>query len=186
MGPQAGGQRNRTMRLMHVPHTWNRLAEIDWAGLTERLRRVALGLTRSRETADELVQQTLAALLAKAPQQATSLGYARRALVRQWLDTQRSLRRRAARLARAAAGQRGWYAPADAADEAEQAALARKAIERLPPLQRAVLTLRLVEELDYAAIAEIVDGTVESVRASLHLARRRVREALGSAVGESS
>ena len=57
----------------------------------------------------------------------------------------------------------------------------RRAIETLPPMQRAVVVLRLVEELDYADIAATLGCSVQAVRANLHLGRQRVRRLAGEA-----
>ncbi len=151
----------------------------DWAALSERLRRMATALTHRADDAEELTQQTFAALLAKNPDRVEHLGYARRTMVRLWLDRQRSVRRRVAHLARLAFSARRWHADADPLSAGEQNARMRQAIESLPPQQRAVLVLRLVEELDYEQIAETLNCAVRTVRAHLHLGRRRVREMLG-------
>ncbi len=55
----------------------------------------------------------------------------------------------------------------------------QSALRALPARQRAVVVLRLVEELDYAQIAETLDCSVGSVRSILHLARTRLRASLG-------
>ncbi len=151
----------------------------DWAALSERLRRMAMALTHRPDDAEELTQQTFAALLAKNPDRVEHLGYARRTMVRLWLDRQRSVRRRVAHLARLAFSARRWHADADPLSVSEQKARMRRAIESLPPKQRAVLVLRLVEELDYEQIASALNCPVQTVRAHLHLGRRSVREMLG-------
>ena len=151
----------------------------DWAALSERLRRMAIALTHRPDDAEELTQQTFAALLAKNPDRIEHLGYARQTMVRLWLDRQRSIRRRAAHLARLAFSARRWHVVADRLSAGEQKARMRRAIESLPPKQQAVLVLRLVEELGYDEIAEGLNCSVQTVRAHLHLGRRRVREILG-------
>lgn len=151
----------------------------DWAALAERLRRLALALTRDQHRADDLCQQTLAALLAKAPDRADHAGYARRTLVRLWMDDQRSIRRRLARLVRLSRTAPSHADPRDPAADAEHLALVRDAIDHLPPRQRAALTMRLVEDLDYDQIAAALGCTPAAVRSSLHLARRAIRTQLG-------
>ena len=140
---------------------------------------MALALTHCTDDAEELTQQTFAALLAKNPDRVEHLGYARRTMVRLWLDRQRSVQRRVAHLARLAFSARRWHADADPLSVSEQKARMRRAIESLPPKQRAVLVLRLVEELGYDQIASALKCSVQTVRAHLHLGRRRVRELLG-------
>ncbi len=151
----------------------------DWTDTVGRLHRFALTLTHDGHAADDLTQQALANVLARAPGQIGNAAYLRRSLVRLWLDSQRSWRRRMAHLVRVAASATRWKTDRDRADEREQVERVRAAVALLPPRQRAVLTLRLIEGLDYADIADMLGCSLESVRASLHLARRRVRRVLG-------
>ncbi|MBX3373456.1 MAG: sigma-70 family RNA polymerase sigma factor [Phycisphaeraceae bacterium] len=154
----------------------------DWTLLRRRLLVTATSLTGRAEEADELVQEALTRILVHRPEAAYHAGYARQVLTRCWLDRQRSMRRRAARLLRMAHGfidRRGAAgAPQSSALAEDTQALIRAAVDRLPPRQRAVLVLRLVEDLPYPAIAEALDTTVASVRASLHLARAAMRASL--------
>ncbi len=151
----------------------------DWAALSERLQRMAMALTHRPDDAEELTQQTFAVLLAKNPDRVEHLGYARQTMMRLWLDRQRSVRRRVSHLARLAFSARRWHVDADPLSAGEQKARTRRAIESLPPKQRAVLVLRLVEELEYDQIASALNCSVQAVRAHLHLGRRRLREMLG-------
>ena len=151
----------------------------EWVELSSRLRQCAQALTGSGDAAEELTQQTLAVLLGRQPDKATHLGYARKTLVRLWLDGQRSARRRMARRARLAAARARWHIDRDRPDDVEQVARIRAAAALLPPRQRAVLVLRLMEGLGYAQIAEALDCSVASVRSNLHLARSRIRRHLG-------
>ncbi len=149
---------------------------VDWRDVSERLRRYALALARRHDEADDLVQQTLATLLARAPDKAGHLGYARATLTRVYLDRERSLRRRIARTLRIA---HSSPPPRSApADPSEGAPALHAAIDSLPPRQRAALVLRLVEGLDYAQIAAALECTPEAVRSSLHVARAAVRAAM--------
>ena len=143
-------------------------------------RRVAaLALTGTGDDADDLTQQTLATLLARRPDKVAHVGYARKTMLRLWLDHQRSLRRRLGRLGRLATGLDRWHVDPDTARADEEAARMQAALRALPPRQRAVIVLRLVEELDYAQIAETLDCSVGAVRSILHLARTRLRASLG-------
>lgn len=151
----------------------------DWAELAARLRRFATALTGSSDAADELTQQTLAMLLSRRPERAGHLGYARRTLLRLWLDRRRSFVRRAAGWLRYVLHRPTETRDADAIEAGEQVGRVREVLGELPPRQRAVLVLRLVEELDYEQIAETLGCTVEAARANLHLARRQVRRRLG-------
>jgi RNA polymerase sigma-70 factor (ECF subfamily) len=50
------------------------------------------------------------------------------------------------------------------------------AVERLPPKQRQVVELRLVHEMSFRAIAEIMGGTEDSAKANYHHAVKKLRE----------
>ncbi len=69
--------------------------------------------------------------------------------------------------------------PADGPDERlerdHDADDLRRRIERLPPLQRAVVTMRAYDELPYREIAEILGTTETSARVSFHHAITRLR-----------
>ncbi len=146
----------------------------DWTWISRTLLRIAGALTGNTDDAEELTQRTLAALLAKAPHKVAHLGYARRSMLRLWLDEQRSLRRRFRALASFALVNRRH------ADDTgpETRELARRVINTLPPVQRAVLVLRLVEGLTSDEIATSLDIDVRAVRSNLHLARARICNAL--------
>jgi RNA polymerase sigma-70 factor, ECF subfamily len=58
--------------------------------------------------------------------------------------------------------------PADAAIATETAALLAQAVQQLPPQQRAVVVLRIWEDLSYAEIAEIVGRSEATVRSNMH------------------
>lgn len=141
------------------------------------LRSRALALGASTHEADDLAQQAIANALARAPEKAAHAGYAIRTLTRLWLDRQRSLRARAARLRRLAFIAMAAKPAIEARDDA-RTAIVHAAIERLPPKQRAALVLRIVEGLNYTAIAEAIGCTEDAARASLHEARARLKREL--------
>lgn len=163
----------------------------DWGRLAGMLRRYALALSGNAAEADDLAQQTLARLLARQAGKADHVGYARQTLTRLWLDRQRSLKRRLARLAAIArhptaashgARQRAADDPSGSSAQRETARQVRRAVSALPPMQRAVVVLRLIEDMDYAHIADILETSEDSVRSSLHLARKRLRTILGDLI----
>lgn len=155
------------------------LGDSDWAGIAENLLHFAAALTGSRHEAEDLVQQTIAALLAKRRESVDHRGLARVTLTRLWLTRQRAHRRLLARLKKLATGGPGRDTSMDRVELDEQAGLARAAMDQLPPRQRAALMLRVVGELPYEAIAEALSCDVQAVRSNLHLARARVRVMLG-------
>lgn len=152
----------------------------DWTGLAARLKRYALALTRDVHQADDLAQQTLAAMLLKGDGARDPEAYAITAATRLWISQQRSLRRSVQRLARIAAERAGVLdtSPRSASETDEDRAALDRAIQSLPPVQRAVFVLRVVEELDYAGIAAAMECDVGAVRSNLHLARSRLRQTL--------
>lgn len=62
--------------------------------------------------------------------------------------------------------------------QAEQGARLRRAMKRLSPKDRAVLTLRHFAELDYEAIAQVLEVDEKTVKSRLFDARRRLRALL--------
>src|SRR5207237_6401737 len=58
------------------------------------------------------------------------------------------------------------------------ATLVREAVQRLPARQRDALYLRYYLDLDYHAIADVLDVEVGTVSATLHAARNSLRDAL--------
>jgi RNA polymerase sigma-70 factor (ECF subfamily) len=68
--------------------------------------------------------------------------------------------------------------PADGLVASETAESITQAVLRLPPQQRAVVTLRIWDELSYARIAAIVGCTEATVRSHMHLALGALRKDL--------
>lgn len=150
---------------------------IDSSSLVSILRAKARILGADSHEAEDLAQETIARILARAPEKQGHIGYATQTLTRLWLDQQRTLRARARRLRRLAASAVSSPASIYISDDA-RSAIVFNAIRLLPPKQRAALVLRLVEGLGYASIAEAIGCTEEAARASLHEARARLRKEL--------
>lgn len=66
--------------------------------------------------------------------------------------------------------------PEAAAQKNEQLGRLRESINRLPNQQRLALVLRTMEQMDYGDIADVMQLSIPSVRAHVHLARRRLAE----------
>jgi len=58
----------------------------------------------------------------------------------------------------------------------------RALVDALPAKQRACLTMRYLQDLDYAEIGSILDCTEESARANVYQAIRRLRAALAEEI----
>lgn len=150
---------------------------IDSSSLVSILRAKARILGADSHEAEDLAQETIARILARAPEKQGHVGYATQTMTRLWLDRQRTLRARARRLRRLAASAVSSPAALYVSDDA-RSTIVFNAIRLLPPKQRAALVLRLVEGLGYASIAEAIGCTEEAARASLHEARTRLRKEL--------
>lgn len=72
-------------------------------------------------------------------------------------------------------------APERLASEREELRRALDALRELPPRQREVLYLSACEGLSTAEIGEVLGIRSDAVKASLHLARKNLRERLGEA-----
>lgn len=59
---------------------------------------------------------------------------------------------------------------------ADSAVLVRKIIAELPDLQRTVIRLRDIEQLEYEEIAEVTQLNVNAIRVNLSRARKKVRD----------
>lgn len=64
----------------------------------------------------------------------------------------------------------------DSSWSAEDAALVHQAIETLSPEHREAVTLRFIEDMSYADIAEVVGCGVGTVRSRLHYAKQKIRD----------
>lgn len=134
-------------------------------------------LSDGRDAAEEIVQAAWVAIwrgLAGLRDDAAFLAFALRIVTR--LAAQEVARRQAARRLAAAAAplQEAEGAVPDPAEAHDlQAALAA-----LPPADRALVTLALVEEMSGAELAQALDIPVGTVKSRLFHARRRLREAL--------
>ena len=76
--------------------------------------------------------------------------------------------------------------PNDSIEKREQAVQLYAALDRLSGEHRSILVLREMEELDYDAIAEILELPVGTVRSRLHRARIRLRELLEKVMDQNS
>ncbi len=128
-----------------------------------RLVAHAMLLVRSREQAEDLVQDALVATFtgkARFASLAEAEQYVRRAIVSRFMDAARKRGRERAALVRHAARPVVVPEPADAsiADEVEDA------LAELPPRERACVVLRHLEDLsvrDTAALLRISEGAVK-------------------------
>jgi RNA polymerase sigma-70 factor (family 1) len=64
----------------------------------------------------------------------------------------------------------------DYLENAELAGLVKRIIAELPDLQRTVIHLRDIEQLEYEEIAEVTELNVNAIRVNLSRARKKVRD----------
>jgi RNA polymerase sigma-70 factor (ECF subfamily) len=64
----------------------------------------------------------------------------------------------------------------DHLDTANSVELVKKAIAELPDLQRTIIHLRDIEQLEYEEIAEATQMNVNAIRVNLSRARKKVRD----------
>jgi RNA polymerase sigma-70 factor (ECF subfamily) len=141
--------------------------------------RVAFGVLRQREDAEDVAQDAFAKAY-RSFRQLRDRDRFRAWLVRMtWrlaLDRQRNDRRRASRELRA--GPAPVHSPADSLDARERAEQLWRAIDALPEKLRVTIVLSGIEGHDVrevAALLELPEGTVKS---RLFLARRQLKERL--------
>ncbi len=170
---------------MPTPRTPARDQDDAWRELSARLHRLARAISGRRAGAcDDLVQETIARCL-RAGRSPFEFAYARTTLLRVHLDNERSTRRRLARTLRWALASRATRDP-DAEhesegdlDRSETLHAARRALDRLSPMQRSAYLLRVIEGMSYAEIAAALGTTESAAGSSVHAARRRLMESLG-------
>lgn len=153
-----------------------------------RLYRSAAALCGPGEQAEELAQQAVVAILTTAPDKLDHAGYGRKVVTHTWLTRQRSLARRARRLAALAAIEAARLNPHHLSDHPtatepspDRSRDVRRALDALPPKQRAALVLRVVEGLTYQQIAAAINSSPDAARANVHHARTKVRNTLRNA-----
>ncbi len=136
--------------------------------LLPRLRRFAHGLTANAADADDLTQIAVErALRARGPwQEGTRLdAWLYRIMRNCWIDTVRSRTRAGRVLAPEEAGEHVGHDPTGQMDAKIDLERLMRAMEQLPPEQREVVALVLIEGFGYREAAELLDlpiGTVSS------------------------
>lgn len=136
--------------------------------LLPRLRRFAHGLAANRADADDLTQITIErALRARMQwQEGTRLdAWLYRIMRNCWIDTVRARGRAARIIAPEEAGEHVGHDPTAQMDAKIDLERLMRAMEKLPPEQREVVALVLIEGFGYRETAELLDlpiGTISS------------------------
>lgn len=133
-----------------------------------RLRRFAFALSGNAADADDLVQATVERALRSAAQWQAGTRFDSwmfRIARNLWIDTVRARSRHAARFVPEEVGADTGFDPRPATEAVIDLGRAMAALERLPPEQREVVALILIDGLGYRETAEALDlpiGTVSS------------------------
>ncbi len=146
----------------------------------ERVFRFALRLAGDRHQAEDLTQETIlrAVRSGKIPSDARAMRvWLFQIAANVWRDERRRAKHPAAR-AKPIVDEpaRQTASPLEKVIEAEQLELAIQMMDSLPPRQREVLFLATCEGLTLAEVAQALAITPAAAKASLSLARRRMRE----------
>ena len=154
------------------------VAPVDLAAVRRRMIRLAVRLVWNRTDAEDIVQEAFQTALKRGP--ATNEALFEPWLVRTvgYLCLNYRRRRRPEPLQEWMETSHDASSSTGSLDRAEALDRLRGAIEQLPGQQRLALVLRTMEQMDYGRIAEIMESSVSSVRANVHLARRRLVELL--------
>jgi RNA polymerase sigma factor (sigma-70 family) len=144
--------------------------------LTALVRRVVTNRVQDRESADEIVQETIARLLAAGRRLDDSAAgpyaivTARNLIASQWRRNS-THQRHEHRLF----DPRGAHEPEDSIVEQEEAAAVRAALDRLHPRERDVLVAHEVAGQDTKSLAEEIGSTPGAVAAQLNRSRAKLR-----------
>jgi RNA polymerase sigma-70 factor (ECF subfamily) len=130
----------------------------------------ALGLSHSE--AEDVLQETFAALLQLAQAPAAPRHYCLRAFRNRALNYRRSLWRRLVRELEA----RHWFEPSPEHSHWERAAM--RALARLPQEQREVIVLKIWHGYSFQAIAELLDTSPNTVAGRYRYGLQKLRAAL--------
>ncbi|MGI9517955.1 MAG: RNA polymerase sigma factor [Pirellulaceae bacterium] len=151
---------------------------VDFGEHSRSLWRFALSLTGCHATAEDLVQETMLRAV-KQQQQLSDVENTRAWLftvaANLWRDQCRQQQRRPPSQPLhlvAEPATRDWAET----ENREHLTRVMESFQELPELQRKVLYLRTVEQFSIAEIAEIAETTINSVKVSLSLARKRLRQ----------
>jgi RNA polymerase sigma-70 factor, ECF subfamily len=153
----------------------------------DRVFRFACRMTGSREAAEDVTHNCFASLLERPrgfePGRSGLGTYLCAAARNQSLTHARRTWREAAGLSGPDLRPAREPGPLDLVLAHERGRMVREALLRLAPLHREVVILADYDELDLAAIAEIVGAEVGAVKVRLHRARRKLRRALEGYMG---
>ena len=153
--------------------------EHQLGGLIPRLRRFARALSKNRADADDLVQASLERALRARTQwrPGTRLDSWLYAIVRnQWIDTVRARSRREKLEAPLEDAEQRGEDPRSAMDASIELKRMTAAMQQLPPEQREVVALILIEGFAYREAAEMLEVPIGTVSSRLVRGRNALLE----------
>ena len=147
-----------------------------------RLRRFAFSLSRDAADADDLLQGTVERAMRSLDQWQAGTRFDSwlfRIARNHWIDTVRSRSRHAKRFAPEAEGETVGFDPRPATDAAIDLRRAMAALEKLPPDQREVVALILIDGMGYREAAEVLGLPTGTVSSRLVRGRKALLALLG-------
>lgn len=156
--------------------------EDDVVALLPRLRRFAHALSRNRSDADDLTQAAVERAIRSQSQWARGTrldSWLYRIMRNLWIDTVRSRARRAKLEVTAEEMEQLGDGSEGAMEAAAELRRVMAAMQRLPPEQREVVALILVEGCGYSETAEILELPVGTVSSRLARGRTALLEMVG-------
>lgn len=151
----------------------------DVLPISNKLLRFALQILQDEEEAKDVLQD----IFLKLWQKRNELGkvenleaFAFRMTRNRCLDLIRTRRTVSMELAKKNLGAAENSTDTDYLENTEMAGLVKRIIAELPDLQRTVIHLRDVEQLEYEEIAETTELNVNAIRVNLSRARKKVRD----------
>lgn len=151
----------------------------DVLPISNKLLRFALQILQNEEEAKDVLQDVFLKLWQKRDElgKVENLeAFAIRMIRNRCLDLIRSRRTVSLELVKKNIQTEEDYSDADYLENTELAGLAKRIIAELPDLQRTVIHLRDIEQLEYEEIAEVTELNVNAIRVNLSRARKKVRD----------
>ena len=127
-------------------------------------------------SAEDVVQEALASLLAQHPPPSDPIAWMFRAVRNAAIDQARSSSSRRRREQAVAQSRREWFETR--ADALIDAATAKAALADLPPASREIVVLRIWSDLGFAQIADVMQMSLSTVHDRYIAALRQMRSAL--------
>lgn len=147
--------------------------------MSSKLMRFAFQILQEEESAKDVLQDVFLKLWQKRDEleKVESLeSYAMRMIRNRCLDVIRARHTVSMEVVKKNQFQEEEHHDADHLEIADSAVLVKKIIAELPDLQRTVIQLRDIEQLEYEEIAEVTQLNVNAIRVNLSRARKKVRD----------